>query len=42
MYLISEAFSESDLPMRVDLLDIHSVSPAFKEIILKNSVDIFG
>ena len=28
-----EAFSESDLPWKVDLVDWHSISPEFQEII---------
>ncbi|OIP40670.1 hypothetical protein AUJ95_04320 [Candidatus Desantisbacteria bacterium CG2_30_40_21] len=30
---IKEAFSESDLPFRVDVLDWHAISPEFKGVI---------
>jgi len=30
---LREAFAESDLPFRVDVLDWHSISPEFKKII---------
>ena len=33
--LLKEAFEESDLPMRVDVLDWHGVSPAFRKVIEK-------
>lgn len=33
---LSHAFSESDLPWKVDLVDWHSISPAFKKIIQTN------
>ena len=29
MFAIKDAFSESDLPIRVDVLDLHCVSPEF-------------
>lgn len=32
---LKEAFSESDLPMRVDIIDWASTSPEFREIIKK-------
>ena len=31
MQLLEEAFSESDLPFRVDVLDWHAISPEFRE-----------
>lgn len=30
---LAEAFSESDLPWKVDLVDWHSISPEFRNII---------
>jgi len=32
---LKEAFEESDLPFRVDMLDWHAVSPEFKKVIEK-------
>lgn len=32
---LREAFQESDLPFKVDLVDFHRVEPAFRELILK-------
>lgn len=32
---LKEAFEESELPMRVDVLDWHAVSPAFRKVIEK-------
>jgi uncharacterized protein len=32
---LREAFEESDLPFRVDLLDWHGLSPAFQKVIEK-------
>jgi predicted nucleotidyltransferase len=37
---LREAFEESDLPFRVDLLDWHRLSPEFKKIILAKCVVI--
>ena len=34
MQLLEEAFSESDLPFRVDVLDWHAISPEFREQIV--------
>ena len=34
MHLLEEAFSESDLPFRVDVLDWHAISVEFREQIL--------
>ncbi len=31
--LLAEAFEESDLPFRVDLLEWHTVDPAFRRVI---------
>ena len=31
MHLLEEAFAESDLPFRVDVLDWHALSPEFRE-----------
>lgn len=33
---LAEAFSESDLPWKVDLVDWHSISPQFQKIIQTN------
>ena len=33
---LKEAFEESDLPFRVDVLDWHDVSPEFQEVIAKD------
>ncbi len=33
---LAEAFSESDLPWKVDLVDWHSISPEFQKIIQTN------
>lgn len=30
---LKDAFSESDLPILVDVVDVHSVSPAFRRVI---------
>ncbi len=35
---LGEAFSESDLPWKVDLVDWATVSPSFREIIRKDHV----
>ena len=32
---LSEAFEESDLPFRVDVLDWHAISPSFQKVIEK-------
>lgn len=37
---LSEAFSESDLPMRVDIVDWATLSPEFCVIIEKDAVNI--
>jgi predicted nucleotidyltransferase len=33
LYAVKEAFEESDLPIRVDVLDWHSISKEFQEVI---------
>lgn len=33
---LREAFAESDLPFRVDVLDWHDISPEFQQIIAQN------
>lgn len=33
MRLLREAFEESDLPIRVDILDWHAISPEFRKVI---------
>ncbi|MBI2605423.1 MAG: nucleotidyltransferase domain-containing protein [Deltaproteobacteria bacterium] len=37
---IKEALSESDLPFLVDLVDLNAVDGEFRELILKNSLQI--
>lgn len=37
---LREAFSESDLPIRVDIVDWATTTPEFQAIIQANSVDI--
>ena len=37
---LREAFSESDLPIRVDLVDWATITPEFRAIIKNNSVEI--
>ena len=36
--ILADAFEESNLPYRVDVLDMHTVSDEFKEIIQKEMV----
>lgn len=38
--LLREAFSESDLPFKVDIVDWASISPEFRKIIEKDSVTL--
>lgn len=38
LYALQEAFQESELPIRVDVLDWHSLSPSFRQVILKHYV----
>lgn len=38
--LLRQAFSESDLPFKVDIVDWASISPEFREIIEKDSVTL--
>ncbi len=33
MRLLREAFAESDLPIRVDVLDWHALAPSFRDVI---------
>ena len=40
--LLANAFEESDLPFRVDLVDYHSANPTFKERIAQRRQVIFG
>ena len=35
---LKEAFEESDLPMRVDVLDWHAISESFREVIERDYV----
>lgn len=42
MALIKEAFSTSDLPYKVDLLDWHLIEDDFRKIILSNQILVFG
>jgi len=37
---LKEAFDESDLPMKVDIVDLHSVSESFKEMIRPDLVPL--
>ena len=37
MRLLREAFEESDIPVRIDVIDLNAVSAAFREIVEKNS-----
>ena len=37
---LHEAFSESDLPFRVDIVDWATTSAEFKEVIMKQAVDL--
>ena len=38
--ILSEAFQESDLPFRVDVLDWHTLSPDFRAVIARQYADI--
>ena len=40
VYNIIEAFQESDLPWRVDVLDWHSISPEFRAVIEKSGYEV--
>ena len=40
-FLLKDAFSESDLPFRVDVLDYHAISPEFRAIIDSGNEKIF-
>lgn len=40
LYQIKDAFADSDLPIRVDLVDWHQIQDNFKEIIEKNCVEL--
>ncbi len=33
LFALKDAFSESDLPIKVDVLDLRAVSPQFREVI---------
>jgi len=39
---LDEAFDEAPLPYRVDVVDIHSVSPAFRAIVERDRVPLAG
>lgn len=39
---LKEAFEESDLPFRIDVLDWHATSPEFQKVIEKQYEVIFG
>ena len=41
-YDLKEAFAESDLPYRVDVLDYHAISPEFRAIIDGGNEKIFS
>ena len=36
LYDLKEAFEESDLPIRVDVLDWHTISPEFQSVITES------
>lgn len=40
LFTLKDAFSESDLPIRVDVLDLHSVSPEFLAVIRDEFVPV--
>ena len=40
MEFIKEAFEESNLPFKVDVVDYHRITTEFKNIIFKNSVKL--
>ncbi|MCS6772359.1 MAG: nucleotidyltransferase domain-containing protein [Kiritimatiellae bacterium] len=40
VWRLREAFEESDLPFRVDVVDWHAVSEKFRDVIKKRSVPI--
>lgn len=37
-YKLLDAFEESDIPFRVDLLDWHRINPSFQEVIKKEYI----
>lgn len=37
---LKEAFSESDLPMRVDIIDWATITPEFQKIVQKHSIKV--
>lgn len=39
---LTEAFCESDLPYRVDLVDWHTITPHFREIITATRIPLEG
>ncbi|HEY8190035.1 MAG TPA: nucleotidyltransferase domain-containing protein [Micavibrio sp.] len=39
---LSEAFSESDLPIKVDIVDWATTQPGFRKIIEDQAVDLFS
>jgi predicted nucleotidyltransferase len=41
-FKLEDAFSESDLPFRVDVLDYHALSPEFRGIVDGGSEAIYG
>ena len=41
-FQLKDAFSESDLPYRVDVLDYHAISPEFRAIIDSGNEKIFA
>lgn len=40
LYKIMDAFEESDLPIRVDIVDWHQINDAFRKVIQKNCVEL--
>jgi hypothetical protein len=37
---LADAFEESDLPIKVDVVDLHRVSPTFKAIVEEQMVEV--
>lgn len=40
LFKIKDEFEESNLPIRVDVLDIHAISDDFKDLIQKDAVEL--
>lgn len=37
---LAEAFSESDLPWKVDIIDLHAITPAFARIVTETGIPL--